>query len=161
MGKNTIKSGRELSVLPGIFKYILLYTIGGIGYGSIEMIFRGKTHWSMLLAGGMCFCALNKISEMPIKKSWKKWLLGSAAITSIEFVSGVIVNIWLRWNVWNYSQHVFNLFGQICPLFSCIWFLISIPAIAFCGVMKNIRGKGLLLPRLQRGGLCQDDPHQV
>ena len=55
-------------------------------------------------------------------------LIGAAIITSIELVAGIIFNLWLGMNVWDYSEMSFNLLGQICPMFTAVWFLISIPA---------------------------------
>ncbi len=138
--------------MPKFMKYSILYTIGAGGYGLLELLFRGFTHWSMLLAGGTCFCFLYRINDMPGLKAWKKWLLGSAVITGVEFIAGMIVNMWLHWNVWSYSRYYFNVYGQICLLFSCLWFLICIPAMAFCGALKNLFEKARPFPRAQRGG---------
>ena len=41
-----MKSGKEK---------IVLFSIGAMGYGLIEILWRGYTHWSMLTAGGICF----------------------------------------------------------------------------------------------------------
>ena len=49
-------------------------------------------------------------------------------ITSIEFGIGMLVNVTAGWDVWDYSDKPFNIMGQICPQFSAVWFLISIPA---------------------------------
>lgn len=138
-----------------IFKYSLLFMMGGIGYGCLEVAYRKKTHWSMLLAGGLSFCAINKISEIPNKKSWEKWLLGSAAVTTVEFVAGLIFNVWLHLNVWDYSKRALNYKGQICPLFSCLWFLLCIPAMGFCNSMRRFKRKALRSLRSLRGGWCR------
>ncbi len=136
-------------------KYSLLFVLGGVGYGCMEVAYRKKTHWSMLLAGGICFCAINKISEIPIRKPWKRWLLGSAAVTAVEFVSGLIVNEWLCLNVWDYSNRPFNYRGQVCPLFSCLWFLLCIPAMGLCKAMRKFKRRALRSLRLLRSGLCR------
>ncbi len=138
--------------MPGFLEYPFIFIIGGLGYGALELIFRGYTHWSMLLIGGVCFCAIYRISELPIGKNWEKWLLGSAAITAIEFVGGLIVNIWLGWNVWSYSQRFLNLLGQVCPLFTLIWFLLCIPAMALCEALRSFVNKARPFPREQRDG---------
>ena len=138
--------------MPKFLKYSILYTIGAGGYGLLELLFRGFTHWSMLLAGGTCFCFLYRINDAPGLKLWKKCLLGSVVITTVEFIAGVIVNLWLDWNVWSYSRYVFNLYGQICLLFSCLWFLISIPAMALCGKLRNFFEKAPLFQRERQGG---------
>ena len=40
-----------------------IFLIGGLGYGLLEILWRGRTHWSMLLTGGVCFIALYKLFE--------------------------------------------------------------------------------------------------
>mgnify|MGYP007061466321 CR=1 FL=1 len=48
-----------------IMEYPAVFTGGGLGYGLLELIYRGRTHWTMLLAGGLSltliYCASNKI----------------------------------------------------------------------------------------------------
>ena len=45
-------------------KYSLFFTIGAIGYAAIEIIWRGFTHWSMMIAGGLCFVLFSFVEEM-------------------------------------------------------------------------------------------------
>ena len=51
--------------------------------------------------------------------------IGSTIITVLEFITGCIVNLWLGWNVWDYSNLPLNLLGQICLPFSILWYFIS------------------------------------
>jgi len=143
--------------LPKLLKRLTVFAIGGLVYGAIELLFRGFTHWSMLLAGGTCFCLMYKISGMPIRK-WQKWVLGAAAITTVEFVVGAVVNIWLKWNVWSYSLHPFNLLGQVCLLFTCMWFLMCIPAMELCGVLRRFFNRVRLFQREPQDGSSPDGP---
>ena len=53
-------------------------------------------------------------------------LLGSAVITSIELIFGIIFNVILKKNVWDYSKLPFNLGGQVCARYSALWGLLSI-----------------------------------
>lgn len=108
-------------------KYSLLFLIGGFTYGGIEIIFRGYSHVSMLVAGGICFILIGLINEV---YSWdiafvSQMVISSLVITSVEFIIGLIVNVWLGLNVWDYSDHPYNLMGQTCILFSIIWFFLS------------------------------------
>ena len=48
------------------------------------------------------------------------------SITFYEFIFGVILNIWLGLNIWDYSNLPFNILGQICIPFSTIWYFLSI-----------------------------------
>lgn len=62
----------------------------------------------------------------------KKCLVGSAVITSYEFVSGVFFNKVLKLKVWDYSDRPFNIKGQICPGYSVLWGLLCIPLNSVC-----------------------------
>lgn len=113
------------------FKYLFLFLMGGITYFCIEIAYRDYSHWTMFVLGSICFVALGAINEvipweMPL---WKQMLIGSGIITVLEFITGVIVNIWLGWNVWDYSNVPMNVLGQICVPFMIIWFFISLLAI--------------------------------
>lgn len=108
-------------------KYSLLFLVGGFVYGGIEIIFRGYSHISMLAAGGICFILIGLINEM---FTWdiafiSQMVISSLVITAVEFIFGLIVNVWLGLNVWDYSQQPYNLMGQVCILYSIIWFFIS------------------------------------
>ena len=75
----------------------------------------------------ICFICLGLINEI---LSWEtplalQMLIGSTIITILEFITGCIVNIWLGWNVWDYSNLPLNLLGQICLPFSILWYFIS------------------------------------
>ncbi len=104
------------------------FAVGAVGYGLAEVITRGYTHWSMALAGGtvlVLFTIINQSRNIPLLI---RCLLGMVIITSIEFGIGMLVNVAAGWDVWDYSDKPFNVMGQICPQFSAVWFLVSIPA---------------------------------
>lgn len=108
-------------------KYSLLFLIGGFAYGGIEILFRGYSHISMLAAGGICFILIGLINEV---YSWEisfvsQMVISSFIITAVEFIFGLVVNVWLGLNVWDYSDQPYNLMGQTCILFSIIWFFLS------------------------------------
>ena len=114
-----------------LYKHCILFAFGGMLYTSIEMLSRGYSHWSMMLLGGVCFLLIGAINEvipweMPL---WKQMLIGSIIITTLEFLTGCIVNLWLGWDVWDYSYEWGNILGQICPKFSLYWFFLSLVAI--------------------------------
>lgn len=109
------------------FKVPLLFLGGGVGYYLLEVIFRGHSHWSMAICGGLSLVGIYYINKKFRKRSYAfRAFWCSLLITAIEFIAGCIVNLWLGWNVWSYSSHYFNLFGQISLLFSCIWFFLSL-----------------------------------
>lgn len=116
-----------MTKLKLILKYAFLAIIGGGIYCSLEVLYRGYSHWSMFVLGGVCFITLGLINEI---LDWEtpllvQMLMGSGIITTLEFITGCIVNIWLDWNVWDYSEKLFNIAGQISLGSSVIWFLLS------------------------------------
>ena len=93
----------------------------------IEILFRGYTHWSMGIVGGLCFVLIGLLNTVlgPRISMLTQMILSALIITSLEYISGIIVNIYLGWHVWDYSQIPFNLMGQICLLYTALWFLLS------------------------------------
>lgn len=108
-------------------KYLFLFMTGGFAYGGIENIFRGYSHISMFVAGGICFVLVGMLNEVfPWNMSViSQMVISSLIITAVELVSGLIVNVWLKLNVWDYSKMPYNYMGQICLLFTNIWFFLS------------------------------------
>ena len=114
-----------------VSKYLFLFCIGGLLYMSIEILYRGYTHCSMGILGGISFVSIGLINEI---LSWDtplaiQALIGSIMITLYEFITGVILNIWLGLGIWDYSNLPFNILGQICLPFSIIWYFLSIVGI--------------------------------
>lgn len=111
-------------------EFLIVSLTGAFLYALIEVLFRGYTHPSMAVAGGICFTALYFINlKMKSRSLILRGVIGSVVITAVEFGFGVIFNIWLGLGVWDYSNQPLNIFGQICPVFSFIWFIISIPVV--------------------------------
>ena len=114
-------------ILKTILKYIFLFLVGGLIYYLIEIIYRGHSHWTMILLGGVCFIILGNINNV---LSWKtpliiQSLIGAIIITGLEYITGLIVNVKLGWNIWDYSNIPLNIQGQICLPFFMLWILIA------------------------------------
>ena len=110
-----------------LLKNLFLFLVGGWIYIFIEIAYRGYSHWSMFLLGGVCFFALGYINrflpwETPLTL---QMAIGAGIITVLEFITGLLVNIQFGWNVWNYSNIPFNFYGQICLQASIGWFFLS------------------------------------
>ena len=113
------------------YKYMFLYATGGLLYIVLEIMFRGWSHWTMFILGGLCFVSLGMINEvlpweMPL---WQQALIGAGIITALEFLTGCVVNLWLGWDVWDYSGMPGNVLGQICPQFILMWVPVSLAGI--------------------------------
>lgn len=125
-------------------EYLFLLILGGSIYYGIELIYRGYSHLSMILVGGLCFIEIGLINEVLSwnMKFWKQVLIGDILVLITEFISGVILNILLGLNIWDYSNLPFNLLGQICLPFAIMWLPIVAIAIILDDWTKYILGKG-------------------
>lgn len=114
--------------LKEFLKVAILFLIGGLAYCGIEILWRGHTHWTMGVLGGFCFVIIGGLNNyIPWSmKLWKQALIGSLVVTSCEFVSGIILNLFLNLHIWDYSSMPFNILGQICLPFTILWFFLSI-----------------------------------
>lgn len=120
------KTAVSTSLFWQVIKYAGLFTIGGIGYGTLEILWRGYTHYSMLIAGGMVLCAAYFINSKNKKSSLiLRALAVMLFIVTVELVFGLIFNILLGMRVWDYSDKPLNFFGQICLSYSFLWFILS------------------------------------
>lgn len=110
-----------------ILKEIIIFIIFGILYGLIEILFRGYTHWTMLVLGGFCGVFIGLLNEItPTMKVSIQMLISSIFVTVLELVFGYILNIRLGLHIWDYSNQAFNFKGQICLVFSILWFFLSL-----------------------------------
>ena len=120
------------------FKEFLLFMTGASGYYLIELLYRGFSHYSMALCGGICLSLIYKIFEkLPSAPLIAKCAIGCLIITSAEFLTGCIVNLAFHLDVWDYSHLPFNLLGQICLPFSIIWFLFCFPIAFLCYIFRE------------------------
>ena len=119
-------------------RVIGMFAFGAVGYPLLELLWRGESHVLMALAGGVCFLAIYAIALLPRRLSiWLKCLVGALVITSVELAIGLIANLKFGMDIWDYSHLPFNFKGQICLLFSGIWFLICIPVTLLCGWLRR------------------------
>ena len=122
-----------------LIKELILLIIFGITYCGIEILYRGRTHISMLFVGGLCAVLIGMINEITPKMNiFLQMFIGAVIVTIIEFISGYIINIILGLNVWDYSNLMFNYKGQISLLFTIIWFFLSVPVIYLDDKLRKI-----------------------
>ena len=118
---------------------MLLWSWGGTVYFLLEVAFktlRGEPEqisWTMLVLAVILTIPVERCGEqlpweVPL---WLQALACALLVTAVELAAGVILNIWLGLGIWDYSHLPFNLWGQICPQFSAVWWflcLLFIPA---------------------------------
>ncbi len=116
----------------------VVFGIGFYGYGLLEIIWRGRTHPSMSLAGGIVFCLMSYVGYRlkPLKFMYR-CIFGGIIITAIELVFGLIFNILLNANVWDYFKFPLNFAGQICLLYSVLWCFLSAPILILAELIRQ------------------------
>ena len=130
-----IDSNKPLKYLLYVFEYLFLLILGGAIYYGIEVLWRGHSHVAMFFVGGMCFILIGLINEVIDWNMifWKQVVIGDLCVLVLEFTFGVIFNIILKQDIWDYTNLPFNLFGQICLPFAILW----LPIVAIAIVLDD------------------------
>lgn len=122
--------------------YVLLFFIGGTGYGILEIFWRGYTHPTMLFAGGICFCLYYTLcrdtKDMP---QLLRCGIGAVLITCTELIFGVICNVFFKLHVWDYSHLPFSFYGQICLPYFLLWWGLCAPLGVLCRKLEMLLQK--------------------
>lgn len=127
-----------------IWKLSLLFYLGGMCYTGLELLWRGFTHWSMFVLGGVCFVLLGNLKRFrPGRPLSVRLTEASLLITVLELVCGLLVN--RNYRVWDYRHMPLNLFGQICLPFTLLWIPVSFAAMLLYdwtnrGILHYLRG---------------------
>lgn len=110
-----------------IWKNCLLFYTGGATYLTLELLYRGRSHGSMFLAGGVCFLLIGHLNRVEPKLPLPlRALVGAGIVTAVELGAGMAVN--RNYQVWDYRDQPLNFMGQICPVFSALWIPLSLLA---------------------------------
>ena len=118
---------------------MLLWSWGGTVYFLLEVAFKTLTghperiSWTMLVVAIILTVAVERCGyQLPwTVPLWLQAFCCAALVTAVELVAGCVINLWLDLDVWDYSTMPGNLWGQICPQYSAIWWvlcLVFIPA---------------------------------
>lgn len=123
----------------------LIFIAGSCAYPTLEMAWRGHTHYSMAIAGGVCLCLIDRVCCGQLKGSslFKRCLAGAGLITGVELAAGLVVNNLMGLQVWDYSTMPLNIMGQICLPYSALWFGLTLPAMALCGLCRRAEDAAL------------------
>ena len=108
-----------------IWKRLVLYYLGGASYMTLEFLWRGWSHGSMFLLGGLCFTILGKLKNLrlplPVRAAF-----GAASVTALELLTGLTIN--RDYRIWDYRGMPLNFQGQICLPYTLLWLPVSLMA---------------------------------
>ena len=117
-----------------LIKKGFLFCVGGAAYVGLEYLWRGWSHRSMFFAGGTCFLLLGLVHRakpsLPVR-----CVAGSAIITAVELVTGLLVN--RDYSVWDYRGVPWNFLGQVCLPFSLLWLPVGLFAQHLYGLLDK------------------------
>lgn len=123
-----------------IFKYIfriaILFLVSGFIYYNCELLYRGYSHILMLFLAGLCgvlfIDAPNNIYSFELGYL-KQITISTVLCTIAEGICGLIANVWLKMNIWDYSNLPGSFFFNQCNIFFVgIWALIVAIGIPIC-----------------------------
>ena len=108
---------------------MLLWVWGGTVYFFLEVAYKlagghpERISWTMLaVAILLCVpverCGAESRWDASI---WRQALACAILVTAVELAAGLVLNVWLRLGIWDYSHLPFNLMGQICLQFFFVW----------------------------------------
>ena len=112
-----------------IWQELLVAATGGGLYILIELLWRGRSHISMFLLGGLCFWLIGRLDRNHPAPVVVQAVLGAAMVTALELITWLVVNRWLELNVWDYSNMPMNFLGQICLPYFLLWIPLCAAAI--------------------------------
>ena len=99
--------------------FCMILLAGGTVYVGIELLWRGRSHWSMFLDSGLCAALIGMLNEwapgLPLSA---QALLGACVITGSELVFGFLFN--RAYAVWDYRS---------LPHSFCAWLFIALLAV--------------------------------
>ncbi len=110
-----------------IWRKCVLFYLGGTAYMILEFLWRGRSHGSMFVLGGLCFLlvgALNRCLKIPLAF---QLILSAVLITGLELITGLAVN--RDYTVWDYRGMPYHYLGQVCLNYSLLWIPVSMAAI--------------------------------
>lgn len=125
-----------INFILNAIKLFTLFFIGGFSYVGVEFLWRGRSHWTMFIVGGLCFVLIGALNdEFTFDMSIiKQMLISSVIITLVEFLAGLLINP--NHIIWDYSQMPFNIMGQVCLPYTILWFFLSAFAIVYDDLLR-------------------------
>ena len=117
-----------------IWKQAVLFYLGGCAYMGLELLWRGRSHGSMFMAGGICFLLIGHLNHVrPRLPLLPRAVAGAGIVTMVELAVGLLCN--RNFDVWDYRHRAGNFLGQICPAFSILWIPVSLLALGLHQVL--------------------------
>jgi len=117
---------------------LFLFVAGGTLYYLIELSWRGWSHPTMGVLGGLCFYLIYHVNRIFCRRSLLfRSVVSAVIITALELLAGCILNVLMDMSIWDYSSKPLNFLGQICFSMSVLWFLLSVVACILSTIVRK------------------------
>ena len=113
---------------------MLLWTLGGAVYYLLEVAYKSLTvhperiSWTMLVVAIILCIPVERCgAELPWGSTqWLQAQCCASLVKAGERAAGLVLNIWLGLDIWDYSHLPGNLWGQICPQYAAVWWALCL-----------------------------------
>ncbi len=116
--------------VKAIHGYIFIISCGVIFGALIETLYQERAVFASSIIMGIFFGITHRVNcalhDEPI---YTKALISTFLITGIELIIGFIANRIFSLHLWDFSDSMIHLFGQICPREMLIRFIFAYPII--------------------------------
>lgn len=114
----------------GIHGYIFMISCGVLFGAFIEALYHERVIFAASVIMGIYFALIHRINRsLNEEPKYTRALISTFAITAVELVFGVITNRVMHLHLWDFSDSLFHVLGQICIREIFIRFLIALPVI--------------------------------
>ncbi len=114
----------------GIHGYIFMVSCGVLFGAFIEALYHERVIFAASVIMGIYFALIHKINRaLKDEPIYTSALISTFTITAVELGIGVITNRVMRLHLWDFSDSLFHVLGQICMRECFIRFVIAFPVI--------------------------------
>ncbi|MBQ7779315.1 MAG: hypothetical protein IJ404_02370 [Clostridia bacterium] len=129
----------------GIHGYIFMISCGILFGAFIELLYHERVIFAASVIMCIYFAIIHKINRaLTDEPIYTKALISTFAISAVELGFGIITNRVMHLHLWDFSDSLFHVLGQICIRESFIRFMIAFPVIYLSKIADRIpiqRGK--------------------
>ncbi len=143
---NRLSVSRTQRIIGKLLSLISIFIISGVIYYTLEVCWRGYSHWTMFVCAGVCGLIITFLNDYFYNFNTDfriQCITGGIICSFVEYIIGILFNS--DYSIWDYR----GLWGtlkcfdsQINILFICLWMLICCFGIPFLDYIQWRFGLG-------------------
>lgn len=124
---------RTIKIIKYLISFLFIYTLSGLAYYLVEILYRGYSHWTMFVCAGICGLGLALINDggYRFETDYRIQVMSGAALcTFLNFIAGKLFNS--TYAIWDYrgmlgTLRIFD--DQVNLFFVGLWVIVTAIAI--------------------------------